>query len=165
MTRRNANPRRFMTAAALAVLAASGSGQRAEAQAATVVELTQVACQFLESENGVDHGYETARKADCDRINAATGAERLAAAEALTLPAGDYTFRVTNVDVPYELGFWLREDDYDWRNPVHQVSKISISGGGLTAGAVKDYTVTLEPGEYLYSCPLNTTPDYRLIVE
>jgi hypothetical protein len=25
--------------------------------------------------------------------------------------------------------------------------------------------VTLEPGEYLYSCPLNTTPNYRLVVK
>ena len=23
----------------------------------------------------------------------------------------------------------------------------------------------LEPGEYLYSCPLNPTPDYRLVVK
>ena len=83
----------------------------------------------------------------------------------MTLEPGRYIFRVTNKDVPYELGFWLREEDYDWRNPVHKLTKISVSGGGLTEGATKDYEVELEPGEYLYSCPLNTTPDYRLIVE
>lgn len=129
-----------------------------------VVALTQTACQFVESENGIELGYTTTRKADCDAINAATAAERLAEATVLELKAGEYVFRVTNRDVPYELGFWLREADYDWRNPVHKLRKISVSGGGLVEGSTQDYSVTLVPGEYLYSCPLNTTPDYRLVV-
>ena len=137
----------------------------AGAQQTRIVELTQVACQFIESEDGVDHGFVTARKADCEAINAESGAERVATAEVLRLSPGRHTFRVENKDVPYELGFWLREEDYDWRNPIHQATKISVSGGGLTTGTVKDYVVDLKPGEYLYSCPLNTTPDYRLIVE
>ena len=73
-------------------------------------------------------------------------------------------FRVTNKSVPYSLGFWLREADYDWKNPLHKLTKLSVSGGGLTTGTSKDYEVTLAPGEYLYSCPLNTTPDYKLVV-
>lgn len=150
---------------AAAALALGAMSQTAAAQGATIVELTQVACQFIESEGGVDLDYETTRKADCDRINAETAEERVANAEILRLPAGEYTFRVTNLDVPYELGFWIREKGYDWRNPVHQLTKVSVSGGGLTTGKVQDYTVGLEPGEYVYSCPLNTTPDYRLIVE
>ncbi len=150
-----------LAGAALAV----GLSHGADAQNRTVIDITQVACQFLESENGVDHDYTTMRKADCERINSESGDQRLADAEVLTLPAGDYTFRVTNVDVPYELGFWIREEDYNWRNPVHQATKTSVSGGGLTTGTTKDYNVSLEPGEYLYSCPLNTTPNYRLIVQ
>lgn len=165
MTLRDLTTRGIVPMIAAAAFAALGLTQTALAQGATLIELTQVACQFIESEDGVDHDFETSQKADCDRINAATGAERLANSEVLRLPAGSYTFRVTNLDVPYELGFWLREEDYDWRNPIHQVSKISVSGGGLRTGTVKDYNVELEPGEYLYSCPLNTTPDYRLIVE
>ena len=164
MSFRNPTTGRLWTAIAGTVLAA-GLSQSATAQTATVIEITQVACQFLESENGVDHNYETRQKADCDRINAESGDQRLADAEVLKLPAGEYTFRVTNVDVPYELGFWIREEDYNWRNPIHQATKISVSGGGLTTGTAKDYNVSLEPGEYLYSCPLNTTPNYRLIVE
>ncbi len=131
---------------------------------ARVIELTQVACQFLESEIGVDHDFTTAEKADCDAINEQTGAARLADAEVLTLKPGTYVFRVTNLDVPYELGFWLREEDYNWKNPLHQLTKVSVSGGGLVMGATQDYEVELEPGEYLYSCPLNPTPDYRLVV-
>ncbi|MFQ5773521.1 MAG: hypothetical protein ACE5GS_03290 [Kiloniellaceae bacterium] len=149
--------------AALAV-AVPLSGPAPGAQPATVIELTQVACQFLESENGVNHHFVTKRKADCDRINARTGAERLAQAKVLELKPGKYVFRVTNKDVPYDLGFWLRERDYNWKNPLHKLTKISVSGGGLKPGTTKDYEVELKPGEYLYSCPLNTTPDYRLVV-
>ena len=87
-----------------------------------------------------------------------------AEAQVLTLAPGRYIFRVTNLDVPYELGFWLREHDYNWKNPIHKLTKTSISGGGLITGATMDYEVELEPGEYLYSCPLNPTPDYKLVV-
>ena len=130
-----------------------------------VIELTQVACQFLEPEGGVDHGFVTRKKADCERINARTGDERLAEHEVLELEPGTYVFKVTNVDVPYPLGFWLREADYRLGNPIHKLTKTSISGGGLETGETQTYEVELEPGEYLYSCPLNPTPDYRLVVK
>lgn len=132
------------------------------AQAAERIELTQVPCQFLDIE--ADQGFATTKKADCDAINAKTTDQRLQKAKVLTLKSGDYVFRVTNKNVPYELGFWLREKDYDWRNPLHKLTKTSVSGGGLTTGKSLDYEVSLKPGEYLYSCPLNTTPDYRLVV-
>lgn len=151
-----------LTSAAVALaFAATGT---ASAEDATVIELTQTGCQFLESENGVDHAFETTKKADCDAINWKTGQERLAKAAVLDLKPGDYVFRVTNKNVPYELGFWLREHDYRLGNPVHKLTKISVSGGGLKTGKTHDYEVTLKPGEYLYSCPLNPTPDYRLVV-
>ena len=66
--------------------------------------------------------------------------------------------------MPYELDFWLLAVAYDWRNPVHKLTKTSGSGGGLLQGMTKDYKVTLKPYEYVYSCPLHTTPDYKLIV-
>ena len=154
-------PRGLLLAVGLAIASA---GQTAAAAEPQVIELTQIACQFLESENGVDRDFETAEKADCEAINAQTGAGRLAESEVLTLAPGRYVFRVTNLDVPYDLGFWLREQDYDWKNPIHKLTKTSVSGGGLVTGATKDYEVELLPGEYLYSCPLNSTPDYKLVV-
>jgi hypothetical protein len=147
-----------------AALATASAGQIAAAAEPQVIELTQIACQFLESENGIDHDFETSQKADCEAVNAETGAARLGEAQVLRLEPGRYVFRVTNLDVPYELGFWLREDDYDWRNPLHKLTKVSVSGGGLVTGATRDYEVELTPGEYLYSCPLNPTPDYKLVV-
>jgi len=125
-----------------------------------VVELTQVACQFLESENGVDHDFETSEKADCEAINARTADDRLDKAKVLELEPGKTIFRVTNVDVPYTLGFWLRGDGV-----INRATLPSVSGGGLEPGATKDYEVELEPGEYVYSCPLNPTPDYKLVVK
>ncbi len=133
------------------------------ADAAEVIELTQAPCQFIEIE-GTDYGFKTTKKADCQAINKKTSAERLAKAKVLELKPGDYIFRVTNRDVPYELGFWLRDSDYDWRNPLHKLTKTSVSGGGIHLGRTKDFPVTLKPGTYLYSCPLNPTPDYRLVV-
>ena len=135
-------------------------GVAAQAEEATVVELTQTACQFIESENGVDHGFQSGAKADCEAINARSGDERLAQAKTLELKPGKYVFRVSNSDVPYQLGFWLRGEGL-----VGRATLPSVSGGGLTEGATKDYAITLKPGEYLYSCPLNTTPDYRLVVK
>ncbi len=135
----------------------------AQSPSPQVIELTQVPCQFLETEGG-DLGFKSAKKADCDAINARTGAGRLAKATVLTLKPGTYLFRVTNKNVPYALGFWLREKGYDWRNPFHKLTKTSVSGGGIGQGETQDYTVTLKAGEYVYSCPLNPTPDYRLVV-
>lgn len=124
-----------------------------------VIELTQVPCQFLESENGINRGYKTTKKADCDTINAKTAEQRLAGSKPLVLKPGTYIFRVTNKDVPYELGFWLRGAGI-----VGRATLPSISGGGLTTGKTQDYKIRLKPGEYVYSCPLNTTPDYKLVV-
>lgn len=134
-----------------------------QASAAEVIELTQTPCQFVEPEGG-EKGFTSTKKADCVAINSKTGEERLAAQNVMTLKPGDYVFRVKNKNVPYPLGFWLREADYDWKNPVHKLTKVSVSGGGLTTGKSLDYKVTLTPGEYVYSCPLNTTPDYALVV-
>ena len=132
---------------------------------ATVVVLTQTGCQFLESEKGVDHRFMPKSAEDCNAINVKTSRDRLAKAGPLTLKPGKYVFRVTNKNVPYALGFWLRSKGYSWKNPLHRLTKISVSGGGLTLGKTRDYPVTLEAGEeYVYSCPLNPTPDYRIVV-
>ena len=75
------------------------------------------------------------------------------------LKPGRYVFRVTNEDVPYELGFWLRGEG------LGRFLKDSVSGGGLTTGKTLDYEIELTEGDYLYSCPLNPTPDYRIVVK
>lgn len=124
-----------------------------------VIELTQTGCQFLESEGGVDHGFQTGSAEDCAAINEQNGAQRVADVPPLRLEPGKYIFRVTNKNVPYELGFWLRGQGFS------RVTLPGTSGGGLLEGVTQDYEIELTEGEYLYSCPLNPTPDYHLIVE
>ena len=142
-------------AAATAVFGLAGNALAAP----TVVELTQTACQFVEVE-GMDHGYASTGADDCNEINDATGDERLAQSRTLRLSAGEHIFRVTNQNVPYQLGFWLRGEGL-----VGRATLPSVSGGGLFEGQTQDYAIDLEPGEYLFSCPLNPTLDYKLVVE
>lgn len=143
-------------AVALAAVSISGAARAGEA---TVITLTQLPCQFLESENGVDHGFVSHAKADCEAINDRTGDERLAEAKTIELEPGKYIFRVTNKNVPYELGFYLRGAG------LKRLTLPKVSGGGLNPGVTKDYEIDLVEGEYVYSCPLNPTPDYRLVVK
>lgn len=131
----------------------------ADATEPAVIALTQVGCQFLESENGVDHGFQTAEAADCEAINGRTGSDRLKTAKVIRLKPGRYVFRVTNRNVPYPLGFWLRGDGV-----LNRARLPSVSGGGITPGVTRSYQLILKPGKYIYSCPLNPTPDYKLIV-
>ena len=123
-----------------------------------MIVLTQTACQFIEAER-VDHHFNSPSADACRRINKTSQDKRLQGIQPLRLKAGDYIFRVKNRDVPYELGFWLRGAGLSrWSLP-------GISGGGIAAGGMHDYAVSLQAGEYRYSCPLNPTPDYVLIVE
>ena len=138
---------------------AQSVSQGAGKQEGTVIDLTQTGCQFVEAEGGTDHGYTTTQKSDCVEINSKTGQKRLQRVQPLTLKPGKYIFRVTNKNVPYELGFWLRGVG------LARFVQPNVSGGGLKQGVTRDYTVELTPGEYLYSCPLNPTPDYPLIVK
>ncbi len=123
------------------------------------IHLTQTNCQFVEAENGLDHHYKSSSSDDCVRLNAKSADQRLAKAQVLRLKAGEYLFRVKNRDVPYALGFWLRGSGFS------RLTLPSVSGGGIGTGQSKDYAITLEQGKYLYSCPLNPTPDYILHVE
>jgi len=168
MTRRRAGwlvewARAVACACAGAALLLAAPAQAAPADNAgppAVVTLTQVPCQFVESESGGDRGFKSRRKEDCERINGRTGAERLTIAKPLELKPGRYIFRVSNRSVPYEVGFWLRG-----AGVIGRARLPSVSGGELAPGATKDYQIELVPGEYVYSCPLNTTPDYRLVVK
>jgi hypothetical protein len=78
----------------------------------------------------------------------------------MKLKLGDYVFRVTNKNVPYSLGFWIRGAGL-----VDQALLPSTSGGGLTPGKTKDYKITLKPGSYVFFCPLNPTVNHKVVVE
>ncbi|MEM7120512.1 MAG: hypothetical protein AAF563_04490 [Pseudomonadota bacterium] len=149
-----------MTAFSTGLLLAASAGSAQAAEDVTVIELTQTGCQFIESEGNIDHGYTPTAKADCEEINAQTEGERIGDDNTLHLKPGKYVFRVTNTDVPYMLGFYLRSESV-----IDRPFLPSVSGGGLHEGVTQDYEIELTEGEYVYSCPLNITPDYKLVVE
>jgi hypothetical protein len=123
----------------------------------TTISIAQVGCQFIETE-AQNHQYRPKKAEDCQRINAETLSIRQPEFKPLELKAGEYIFQVTNRDVPYEVGFYLRGGGVGF------ATLPKVSGGGLTPGTTQEYRVTLTPGEYVVSCPLNPTPDYPLVV-
>lgn len=127
-------------------------------QPAEVIKLTQTGCQFLETESK-DFKFATTHADDCKKVNEETLEKRKSGFEPLTLKPGKYVFEVTNRDVPYELGFYLRGDG------LNQVTLPKVSGGDLNQGQTKSYEITLKPGNYVFSCPLNPTPDYPIVVQ
>ncbi len=130
------------------------------AAAPKVIDLTQTGCQFLEPEQGYDHGFKTKQATDCVLINTETGADRLTQVKPMVLKPGRYVFRISNKNVPYQLGFYLRAS-----SRLVRALRPKVVGGGIDEGESKDYAVDLVAGQYLYSCPLNPTPDYPLIVK
>ncbi len=148
-----------LAVSALAAVAASFSSSVSAADDAQIIELTQVNCQFVESENGTNHGFKSAQKSDCEAIHDQSGAERLAASKVMELKPGKYIFRVKNENVEYPLGFYLRGESL-----LDKARLPKVSGGGLELGVSKDYEIELKEGEYVYSCPLNSTLDYKLVV-
>lgn len=80
----------------------------------------------------------------------------------LELKAGKYIFQVTNKNVDKEVGFWLRKKTADGKGKSLPNSDAGHLKGGETG---KTGVVMLEPGEYLYSCPLNPTPHYLITVK
>ena len=128
------------------------------ALAVETIELTQTSCQFVEPEHGAQHFKADTYEA-CETLNEKSSESRLKKAKTITLKPGEYVFRVHNLNVPYTLGFWLRGAGFG------RVTLPSVSGGGIETGTFKEYKISLKAGEYRYSCPLNPTPDYTLLVQ
>jgi len=132
--------------------------QTSDTGEAQTINLTQTGCQFIETESK-DYQFKTTQAEDCKGINSKTLADRKKGFKPLKLKPGKYIFRVSNRDVPYELGFYLRGEG------VSSVTLPKVSGGGLNKGTTQDYQINLKPGNYVFSCPLNPTPDYPITVE
>ncbi len=121
-----------------------------------IVELHQTPCTIIEAE-ATPRTFVSKNINDCKKINKETTGKR--PFKVLRLKAGKTVFRVTNNNVSYALGFWVRG------RGMARLTLPSVSGGGLTTGTTKDYVIDLKPGNYVYSCPLNPTPNYPLVVE
>jgi len=78
----------------------------------------------------------------------------------LNLKAGDYIFEVTNRDADSEVAFFLTTEA-DQKTPLENAMLPGLLKKGETS---RSGVVTLKPGNYKYSCPMNPTPKYSLTV-
>ena len=84
----------------------------------------------------------------------------------LKLKPGAYQFEVSNKGVDHEVAFFLQKEE-DKANKEFStalknsgVAKMIKNGETQTTGVVE-----LTKGTYVYSCPLNPTPHYTIVVE
>ncbi|MEO9870557.1 cupredoxin domain-containing protein [Ekhidna sp.] len=82
----------------------------------------------------------------------------------LKLEAGkSYVFEVENSGVDRQVGFVIApKGKTNKENHVQSAYLFKTIGDGEKAASK---TVTLEKGEYVYFCPLNPTPQYKIVVE
>lgn len=82
----------------------------------------------------------------------------------LTLKAGKpYVFEVANSGIDHKVGFVVApKGKADQANHIQNAYLKSTVEDGETA---QSNEVVLESGEYVYFCPLNPTPQYKIIVE
>lgn len=84
----------------------------------------------------------------------------------LKLTPGKYQFRVVNVNVDKDLGFVIQTEEDKRKDVMKTAIKNSFTTEYVKRGKAQ-YTgiVELISGTYVYSCPLNPTPHYKLIVK
>ncbi len=86
--------------------------------------------------------------------------------ETLTLKPGNYVFEVANEGVDHEVAFFLQSEkdkestEFSTALPNSGLSKVVKDGETAKSGIVE-----LKKGTYVYSCPMNPTPKYTLIVQ
>lgn len=83
--------------------------------------------------------------------------------KALTLSEGTYVFEIANVGIDHEVGFVLApkgKTDAD-----HHIKNAYVTKTVAKNSKQNSKEVTLTKGEYVYFCPLNPTPQYKLIVQ
>jgi len=81
--------------------------------------------------------------------------------QSLDLKPGAYIFEITNENVDHPVAFFLTTTD-DTKTPV----KNSMLDGGVVQGnSAQSGVVHLTAGNYKYSCPMNSTPQYNLTVK
>jgi len=81
----------------------------------------------------------------------------------LKLSEGTYVFNIANVGVDHEVGFVLApEGKTEKENHIQNAYVQKTVATGKTESSKE---VELKKGTYTYFCPMNPTPQYKLIVE
>lgn len=86
--------------------------------------------------------------------------------ETLNLKPGKYQFKVTNKEVDRDLGFVIQKASDQNGDVMKTALENSFTQNMIAIGKTESTgIVELKAGEYVYSCPLNPTPKYKLIVQ
>ncbi len=84
----------------------------------------------------------------------------------LKLKPGKYQFEVTNKNVDHEVAFFLQAEAEKGKKEMSSTVPNSLLPKTLKQGeSALSGIVELKKGNYVYSCPLNPTPHYSIIVE
>lgn len=83
----------------------------------------------------------------------------------LKLSEGDYVFNIENSGVDHNVGFVLIKEGTDASKPENHIKEAYVQAPVATGKTESSKEVSLEKGTYVYFCPLNPTPQYKLIVE
>ncbi len=78
-----------------------------------------------------------------------------------TLSSGTYQFNIVNNNVGKDVGFVLAPANA----PDKHIKEAYVTKAVQNNGSEKTNLVSLTPGEYVYFCPLNKTPQYTLTVK
>jgi Cupredoxin-like domain len=84
----------------------------------------------------------------------------------IKLKSGSYQFEVTNKGVDHEVAFFLQKES----DKTNKEFSSALANSGLpkllkNGETAKTGVVELTAGKYVYSCPLNPTPHYTIVVE
>lgn len=83
--------------------------------------------------------------------------------KSLELEAGTYQFEIFNNNVDHEVGFVLAPQGKPEQK--HHITEAYVKQPVKKGKSSLTSEVTLAKGEYIYFCPLNPTPQYKLIVK
>ncbi len=83
----------------------------------------------------------------------------------LTLSEGDYVFHIANHNVGTEVGFVLIPEGADASDPKNHIKEAYVTKTVADGKTESSKTVSLKKGTYEYFCPLNKTPQYKLVVQ
>lgn len=86
--------------------------------------------------------------------------------EQLKLKPGTYQFEVSNKGIDHEVAFFLqKEADKDSKEFSTALKNSGVAKMVKDGETQKTGVVELTKGTYVYSCPLNPTPHYTIVVE
>lgn len=83
----------------------------------------------------------------------------------LTVSAGTYVFEVSNNHVGKDVGLVLVPKGKDASNPENHIKTAYVTQVVKDGKVEKTKATKLSKGEYVYFCPLNPTPQYKLTVQ